>query len=308
MPSPSQRTAPIPARNGIAPSFLQLPTGDWPDLLHFLIARFPHIAPEIWQQRLAAGQVFDHLGQPHSLHSPYPANRRIWYYRELAIEPHVPFGATVLYQDGRLVVADKPHFLASIPCGRYAQETLLTRLRRQLDLPQLTPIHRLDRETAGVMVFCADPACRGGYQTLFQTRSVHKTYEALAPLHPDLSLPRTHRSRLVERADSFVMEEVAGEPNSETQIALLAAYGGLGHYRLSPLTGRKHQLRVHLSSLGIPIVNDPWYPTVQADKPIDDFSQPLQLLARDIAFTDPYSGVQRRFESRRVLGGIDAAY
>ena len=297
----NQRLSPIPARNDVAPSFLQLPAGEWPDLLSFLIAHFAHIPPEIWRARLANGEVFDHLGVPHRLDSPYPANRRIWYYRDVPDEPVVPFAAKVIYRDERLLVADKPHFLACIPGGRHLRETLLGRLRRDLGLPQLTPIHRLDRETAGVMLFCVDPAHRAAYQGLFQSRNVQKTYEAIAPWREDLSLPLIHRSRLQEREDSFVMHEVVGEPNSETHIALITRLGALAHYRLSPVTGKKHQLRAHLAALDMPILNDPWYPQLLPDKAVDDFSQPLQLLARSIAFTDPVSGEARYFESERQL-------
>lgn len=297
----NQRVSPIPERAGVAPSFLQLPAGDWPDLCSFLIERFAHIPAAVWRARLQNGEVFDHQGRPHRLGSPYPANRRIWYYRDVPDEVPVPFAATVLYRDERLLVADKPHFLACIPGGRHLRETLLGRLRRELDLPQLTPIHRLDRETAGVMLFCIDPAHRAAYQGLFQTREVSKTYEAIAPWRDDLALPLVHRSRLLERDDCFRMHEVAGEANSETRVELIARAGALAHYRLSPLTGRKHQLRAHLTALGIPIINDPWYPALLPDKAADDFSQPLQLLARSIAFTDPVSGEARQFHSERRL-------
>ncbi len=302
----SQRTAPIPARHGVTPSFLQLPAGDWPDLLSFLCARFAHIPAKTWRSRLEKGEVFDHRGCPHTLDSPYPANRRIWYYRETEQEVEVPFEADILYRDARLVVADKPHFLACIPGGRHVQQTLLTRLRSQLDLPALTPIHRLDRETAGVMLFCADPGCRAGYQTLFQSRQVAKEYEAIARFDQNLALPRTHQSLLREEPGGFVMREIAGTPNSETRIELLAQHGQWGRYRLLPHTGRKHQLRAHLAALGIPIRNDPWYPHLLDDKAADDFSAPLQLLARAIRFTDPYSGKTQCFSSTRQLDWPDA--
>ncbi|WP_438514928.1 pseudouridine synthase [Craterilacuibacter sp.] len=251
--------------------------------------------------RLENGDVFDHQGQPHTLASAYPANRRIWYYRDVAQETEVPFEAEVLYRDERLLVADKPHFLACIPGGRHVQQTLLTRLRSQLDLPMLTPIHRLDRETAGVMLFCIDPACRAGYQMLFQQREVQKEYEAIARFDPMLQLPLTHRSHLAEAQGSFVMQETEGVFNSETRVELLARQGEWGRYRLLPHTGRKHQLRAHLAALGVPILNDPWYPRLTDDKAADDFSAPLQLLARAISFNDPFSGNRHQFFSQRIL-------
>ncbi len=296
-----RRLAPLPLRDGVAPSFLNLPGGHWPDLLSFLTDRFPHVEPEVLRDRLRRGAVFDHDGMPFTLDSPYPGGYgRIWYYREVPPETPVPFESPVLYRDDRLVVADKPHFLACIPAGRHLQETLLTRLRASLNLPHLTPVHRLDRETAGVMLFCASPAHRGAYQNLFASREVQKEYEAIAPYRDDLVLPCVHLSRLQERSDSFVMHEVPGEPNSETRIELLERRGELARYRLLPHTGKKHQLRAHLTSLGIPILNDIWYPALLPDKG-SDFSRPLQLLARAIEFIDPVNGQARRFESVRSL-------
>lgn len=303
----SQRIAPIPVRDGIAPSFLHLPAGDWPSLLAFLLARFPHVGEEAWRARLASGDVYDHEGRPHSLASPYPANRRIWYYRDVPRETPIPFDAPLLYRDERLVVVDKPHFLASVPGGRHVHETLLTRLRLALDCPKLTAIHRLDRETAGVILYCADADCRGGYQTLFQDRAVVKEYEAIGRYDPQLALPLTRESRLVEEADSFRMQEVDGAPNSVTRIELIERRGAYARYRLTPDTGKKHQLRAHLSALGIGIVDDPWYPELLPDKAADDFSRPLRLLARSIAFTDPFDGSYRVYQSRRTLAWPDDA-
>ncbi|HEY9100975.1 RluA family pseudouridine synthase [Chitinimonas sp.] len=293
-------TAPLPAREGIAPSYLWLPEGRWPDLLTFLVQRFPHLGEAVLRERMARGDLVDEAGRALYPEHPYRQGMRIWYYREVPTETPIPFEAVVLHRDARLLVVDKPHFLPMAPAGRFLQETLLIRLRRQLDLPELTPIHRLDRETAGVVLFCLDPASRGAYQSLFERREVSKQYEALARYREDLMLPLLHRSRMEEGKDFFTMEEVAGEPNSETLIELLARRGELAHYRLSPQTGRKHQLRLHLASLGIPILNDPFYPVVLADKG-DDFSRPLQLLARSIAFRDPYTGGPRQFESSRTL-------
>lgn len=294
------RNAPLPLRDGVAPSFLELPAGDWPDLLSFLIERFPHVAAELWCERLQRGALVDQSGKPFARDSVYPARGRVWYYREVPPETPVPFDSPVLYRDERLLVADKPHFLACIPAGRHLQETLLTRLRAAFNLPQLTPIHRIDRETAGVMLFCIDPASRNAYQSLFATRDVVKEYEAIAPYRPDLLLPYCHQSRLEEKIDSFTMHEVAGEPNSETRIELLEVHDDLGRYRLWPSSGKKHQLRAHLAALDIPILNDAWYPQLLPDKG-DDFSRPLQLLAKSIAFVDPFSGQHHHFESARSL-------
>lgn len=301
----SQRVSPLPLRDGVAASYMNLPGGRWPSMLAFLVGHCSHVAPEIWHDRLQRGAIYDHAGTSLTLDSPYPGHGRIWYYREVPPETPVPFESPVLYRDEYLVVADKPHFLACIPAGRHLQETLLTRLRASLDLPHLTPIHRLDRETAGVMLFCADPSRRGAYQQLFASRAVQKEYEAIAPYRADLALPRVHRSRLEERSDCFVMHEVPGEINSETRIELLETRGDKARYRLLPHTGKKHQLRAHLAALDIPILNDIWYPALLPDKG-SDFSRPLLLLARAIEFVDPVSGLPRRFESQRNLDWLQA--
>ncbi|NYT84888.1 pseudouridine synthase [Pollutimonas harenae] len=298
------RNAPLPARDGVAPSRVYLPDGPWSLLRDFLLDRFPHVPREALLERLARGDIVNESGDAQTLDSPYQALGWLWYYREVPDEVHVPFDVPVLFRDDYLVVADKPHFLASIPGGRYLRETALVRLRDALNLPELSPIHRLDRDTAGILLFCAKPESRGAYQALFQSRDVRKEYEAIAPLYADLRLPRVHRSCLAARAGHFTMREVPGEPNSETEIELLERLGEWGRYRLCPHTGRKHQLRVHMSALGIPIRHDDFYPELQPYAQAHDFSRPLQLLARSIEFVDPVSGQQRRFESQRSLDRV----
>lgn len=290
-------------RGGVAPSRVYLPPGPWATLGDFLRERFPHVPEDILSARLARGDIVDGAGVAQQAAQPYRPQGWLWYYREVPDEVAVPFALELLYRDESLVVVDKPHFLASTPGGRYLRETALTRLREQLALPQLSPMHRLDRETAGVLLFCADPARRGAYQTLFQSRAVDKEYEAWAPWRADLSFPLRHRSRVEAVPGRFVMQEVEGEANSETRVELLGRRGEWAHYRLHPLTGRKHQLRVHMNALGMPICHDRYYPVCVAADAEEDMSRPLQLLARAIAFTDPFSGEVHRFESRRVLQG-----
>lgn len=290
-------------RGGVAPSRVYLPAGSWTTLLDFLVERFRHVPSPVLQGRLARGEIVDEAGVPQASGDSYKGLRWLWYYREVPQEPELPFELPVLFRDKYLVAVDKPHFLASTPGGRYLRETALTRLRQALDMPLLSPIHRLDRDTAGVLLFCADPDSRGAYQSLFQTRDVRKEYEALAPLRGDVALPTLRRSLIQPRPGHFTMQEADGEPNSETHIELLAETGGLGLFRLRPHTGRKHQLRVHMSGLGMPICNDGFYPELKPYAQADDFSRPLQLLARAIEFTDPISGHARRFESLRRLPG-----
>jgi tRNA pseudouridine32 synthase/23S rRNA pseudouridine746 synthase len=295
------RNAPLPMRGGVAPSRVFLPPGHWSSLLEFMLRRFPYVAPEVLCARLARGEIVDGAGVPQTADAPYVPGRWLWYYREVPEEAPLPFDLPILYRDERLLVVDKPHFMASTPGGRYLHETALSRLRAALDMPQLSPLHRLDRDTAGVMLFCADPASRGRYQELFHSRRVLKEYEAIAPLREGLELPCVRRSRIQRIADRFDMREVPGEPNSETRIELIERHGALGRYRLLPATGRKHQLRVHMSALGMPICNDVCYPAPRAHPPRDDYSRPLLLLARAIEFTDPYSARTRRYETRRRL-------
>jgi tRNA pseudouridine32 synthase/23S rRNA pseudouridine746 synthase len=291
---------PLPIRDGVAPSYLWI-TEDRPGgMLQFLEERFADVGGPSWSDRLARGDVVDAQGERLTPDSHVRQGMRIWYYRELIDETPIPFEEEILFQDEHLLVVDKPHFVPMIPTGRFLRETLLVRLKRRFALPHLTPIHRLDRETAGVVIFSHNLATRGTYQSMFQKRSIRKVYEALAPMLEGRDFPFTYESRMVDGDKFFVMKEEAGEPNSETRVELIEQRGPLAHYRLHPHTGRKHQLRLHMASLGVPILNDAFYPVALPCKG-DDFSNPLQLLARRIAFDDPLTGAARSFESRRVL-------
>lgn len=292
--------SPLPMRDGVSASKQYLPAGSWRCMLEFLQQYFPEVGTATWLARMQKGEVVDAEGLPIMPGQAYRAGALIYYYREVAGERPVPFEETILFQDEHLLAVDKPHFLPVTPSGAYLQETLLVRLKRKLQLENLTPMHRLDRETAGVMLFSLNPVSRGDYQSLFNKRAMHKVYEALAPILPERQFPLTWRSRMVKGEPFFRMQEVAGAPNSETHIEMLEQRGHIARYRLRPVTGKKHQLRVHLAALGIPIVNDSVYPLLLAEKG-DDYSQPLQLLARSIAFKDPYTGQERYFDSGRVL-------
>ncbi|WP_410505626.1 pseudouridine synthase [Janthinobacterium sp.] len=295
-----QQQAPLPVRDGVAPSYLWLPEGSWPDMLSFLAERFPLVSAADWADRMARGEVVTGDGLTLRPGSQFRRGMRIFYYRELERETPIPFEAQILFQDEHLVVVDKPHFLPMIPSGRFLQETLLVRLKKKLALDDLSPIHRLDRETAGVVIFSSRQDSRGAYQSLFQKREVAKVYEALAAPLAGRDFPFVYRSRMVEGEPFFRMREVPGEPNSETLVDVIERRGDAALYRLRPHTGRKHQLRVHMAALGVPIINDAFYPLALPCKE-DDVSQPLQLLARAISFTDPLTGEARQFESRRSL-------
>lgn len=291
-----------PSKDGVGPSSVALPAGTWPSILAFLTEHFPAIPHAEWLARMQRGDVIDAAGRLLTADSLYQPHSKIYYYRSLPAEPRIPFDEVVLYQDDYLVAVDKPHFLPVTPAGRYLQETLLVRLKRSLGIDTLAPMHRIDRETAGLVLFTIQPQTRNLYQTLFRERSVSKEYEAIAPLRADLELPTTYRSRLLESEAFMKMCEVSGVANSETAIALLETRGNFGRYLLQPVSGQKHQLRAHMAALGIPIVNDRIYPHLYPDEgATQDYSQPLQLLAKSISFTDPLSGKLHRFDSRQAL-------
>lgn len=283
------RPAPLPVRDGLGPARVRLRGGP---VLAELSARFGARA----RAKVLAGEVVGADGAVIDAATVLPAGASVYLYRELPDEVPVPFEIPVLHRDDDLVVVDKPHFLATMPRGRHVAQTALVRLRRELGLPELSPAHRLDRLTAGVLVFTARREVRGAFQTLFSRGLVRKTYLARAAVDPALRLPRVVESRIVKRRGRLQAICEPGAPNAETLVELVSADG---LYRLTPRTGRTHQLRVHMASLGIPIEGDPLYPNV-IDVAADDFSTPLRLLARRIEFTDPCTGEVREFVSRRV--------
>lgn len=290
----------LPMRDGVSPSCVVLPSVGGGSMLDFLAQRLPVVSHGDWLARMQAGEVVDERGDAVTAARAFEPGLRLYYYRSLPSEPHIPFEETVVYRDEHLLVADKPHFMPVIPTGRYLHHTLLVRLKRRLGLAELSPLHRIDRDTAGLVMFSVQRATRGLYQGLFRDRAITKHYEAVAPWRADLPFPREHRSRLEESPQFFRMHEVPGEPNSWTRMELLERVGTWARYRLSPITGKRHQLRVHMAALGLPLRNDAFYPEVN-DPPEGDFSRPLQLLAQSLEFTDPRTGEPRRFESARSL-------
>jgi tRNA pseudouridine32 synthase/23S rRNA pseudouridine746 synthase len=290
----------LPTRDGVSPSLAWLPHGSWKTLGEYLAFRFPMVDEESWRQRMARGDVVDDQGQTLGYDDAFRGGACIYYYRVRVGETPVPFEETILHQDSELIVVDKPHFLPVTPGGRFLHETLLVRLKRKTGIDTLAPIHRLDKETAGVMLISVNPATRPLWQSLFRFRQVTKVYEALAPFREDLMLPVDISSRIERDEQFFRVRQVDGEPNAHSRIELIERRGEFALYRLFPETGKMHQLRVHMNALGIPILNDGFYPLALPCKG-DDFSSPLKLLARSIRFTDPLSGESRQYDSRRVL-------
>lgn len=290
-----------PMMHGVTASKVFLiPQTEHDTIFAFLCAHFPHIQATEWQQRFDDGLVFDLSGEKLTQQTPYQSNQHIYYYRFLEHEIVVPFEHQIIFENDDLLVVDKPHFLTMTPTGQYVQQTLLVRLKQQTGNAELTPIHRLDRETAGIVLFSKRPETRGVYQQLFATRQIEKIYHAIAPYRADLRFPITTRYRMEKGQPFYTMQIVEGTVNSETDIELLEHNQTWAKYRLYPKTGKQHQLRVHLNALQIPIRNDPFYPVV-AHKADDDFSQPLQLLAKALHFYDPITKQELRFTSQNDL-------
>ncbi|AIF49011.1 pseudouridine synthase [Dyella japonica] len=283
-----------------AASTVHLPQGSWATVLDGLCALFPRIGRTVWEDRFARARVLDAAGQPLRADAPYRPGLRVHYFREVPREDPIPFHETLLHVDAHLVVVDKPHFLPVTPAGGFVEETVLARLVRTLGNADLVPLHRIDRHTAGLVMFSADRDSRAAYQSLFRQQRIEKGYEAWAAPLPAQSFPLVRRSRIEAGEPFFRMHEVPGEPNSETRIDVLERHATHWRYALQPVTGKKHQLRVHMAALGAPILYDPFYPDLPEPRP-DDHARPLQLLARRLSFMDPLSGVHREFTSELAL-------
>lgn len=317
-------------QNGVSASKVGIPANTDLSAIDFLTQRYPAISREVWLQRFLAGTVYNALGQCISPDHGLFNESHLLYFRHVADEPNLPFKAQIIYQDAHLVVADKPHFMPVTPGGQYVQQSLLVQLKQELNLPELSPLHRIDRETAGLVMFSIRAEDRNAYQALFRLRQVEKIYEAIAGApetsSQHLTFPLTHQSKLVEDSQFFRMRELSTDefseassynsetwidcveriPASETSTQKDSPSRELARYQLKPVTGLRHQLRVHMNALGLPLVGDQFYPLVKrgAQEP-DDFNSPLKLLAKKISFKDPLSSAFRSFESPRQLTSPD---
>jgi tRNA pseudouridine32 synthase/23S rRNA pseudouridine746 synthase len=271
-------------------------------VLDFLVERMPGISREEWLERLSHQEVLDETGQPVSAAAGYRPYTKLFYYRHIDNEPALPNSAHILFEDAHLLVADKPHFMPVTPAGRYVQQSLLVQLKQLTGNDDLVPLHRIDRETAGLVLLGKRAQDRDAYHALFRNKHIRKVYHAVAAFDPEVSLPRIHTSRLEAGSPFFRMREVAGQANSETRIRLLKCEGQRALYQLEPVTGKRHQLRVHMLALGLPLQGDLFYPTVlRGPDDAEDFSQPLQLLAHSVIFTDPHTAQVRAFSSQLAL-------
>lgn len=302
----------LPMRQGVTASCHVLPSwarhlaSPWPHLLAAVCERLPALDADEWQARFDAGLVVDASGRPYAATAYPQSGTKLYYWREVSDEPALPSGERILAQDEHLLVADKPHFLPVQPSGRYVRETLLVRLRQLTGLSTLSPLHRLDLETAGLVLFAVDPPSRAAYQALFRERTITKVYEAIAPWRDDEGEgPWTLHTRLEEDPVHFMqMRTVPGQPNALTHVKLLDRQGPWARYELRPHTGKKHQLRAQMAHWGRPLKADRIYPNLLA--PIDPadpatFNQPLRLLAKSLSFQDPCTGEWRQFVSTQTL-------
>lgn len=306
--------SPLPQRHGLDAAWIRTPSvgqeqpPPWKTIGDFLMSRLPARANV--PGMLAAGDFVDAHGRALDGTEPFTPHTFVWFHRPLAPEVPVPFPLTVLERDDHVAVVDKPHFMATTPRGAHVQESALVKARVTLGLPELAPAHRLDRLTAGVLVFTTRREYRAAYAGVFQSGLAHKEYEAIAAYDAALEFPLRVANRIEKRRDSLQAEVVGGAPNAETVIEVVEVRGRYARYRLTPRTGKTHQLRVHMAGLGIPIVGDSLYPVVRSVD-ADDFSEPLRLVARRLRFADPITGVERDYGSTVCLewpvpGGVGA--
>ena len=285
------------------PSAVSLPRVEkpYPTILHFLVQRFPNVEQAIWEQRMREGKLLDEAGAPISSDTPYLPQQKLYYFREVAEEAPIPLAEKILFQNNEILVVCKPPFLPVTPSGSYVNECLLNRLKEKTGNHNLVPLHRIDRETSGLVLFSKNKETRGLYGDLFLNDRIEKIYEALAELNqPPEANNWTVENRLIESEPWFRMQEVPGAVNARSRIKLLAFRDKRAHFQLSPITGKKHQLRVHMSGIGFRIMYDRYYPEL-LPKQADNLDTPLQLIARRLKFVDPVSGSEMEFESERKL-------
>lgn len=285
------------------PSVVTLPKAEkpYPSILSFLSMRFPAISRKTWEKRISEGKVIGEKTGPITLDTVYTPLSRIFYFREVSSEPVIPFTEKILHLDDNILVVCKPHFLPVTPGGRYVDECLLNRLRRSTGINDLAPLHRIDRETAGIVLFSANRRSRGLYGALFMNGQIQKTYQALAACLPTQQTASWNVANRIERSEPwFRMKTVPGTVNARSTINLVEVKGDRARFILQPETGKTHQLRLHMSGVGFGILNDRYYPALQEESE-DNFDTPLQLLAQAVRFRDPLSGREREFTSERTL-------
>ena len=288
------------------PSHITLPKQErpFPPLLDFLDRHFPRVGRDTWLERLQSGKISDEQGKLVNETTPYRINARLSYFREVKAEPRIPFEEAILYEDDEILVADKPHFLPVTPTGKHVNECLVHRLVVRTGNKELVPVHRLDKETAGLVLFSKRPATRKDYFGLFESRRIHKQYEAVATLPEDSDKTAwLIESRIEPSGEWILRHNVSGKVNARSRIELLERDGDVARFALSPITGKTHQLRLHMGLIGSQILNDKFYPELKPESEAVDYTKPLQLLAKSLEFTDPITNIQHRFNSGKCLSG-----
>ncbi|OIO72141.1 MAG: pseudouridine synthase [Zetaproteobacteria bacterium CG1_02_53_45] len=286
------------------PSYVTLPkqVPPMPHLLEFLDSHFPFVGRDVWLHRLESGKISDESGNIVTLDTPYRINARLRYFREVKYEQPIPFQETILFHNDFILVADKPHFLPVTPGGSYVNECLLHRLKRKTGLEHLVPVHRLDRETAGLVLFTCQESNRRPWFDLFRLGGIDKSYEAIATLPDHPAQQQWLVESRIERGEPWVRHRnVEGVINARSRIRLLELRGEQARFALEPITGKTHQLRLHLGLIASHIIGDRLYPEYQPPETPPNYDNPLQLLAKSLNFTDPVSGENRHFESRFTL-------
>jgi tRNA pseudouridine32 synthase/23S rRNA pseudouridine746 synthase len=282
------------------PSRLYLPKLESPPatILEYVIARFPRIPPRTWHLRVERGLVTSSDGTPFDEDSPYRHGIFVFYRKEVPFEPAPVEEETILYHGQELLIADKPHGMPVTPAGEYVLRSLLVRLQKSTGISTLAPMHRLDRETAGVVMFSIRPDTRSHYHQLFAERRIERTYKALGHVYTRPAQRQWRvENRLGEGVPWFRRKIVEGTPNAITEIELLQLRKLEGLFSIQPQTGKKHQIRIHMTSIGFPVLGDPLYPEIRTH----EGNFPLQLLAERLRFVDPLSGKTRTFTSERTL-------
>jgi tRNA pseudouridine32 synthase/23S rRNA pseudouridine746 synthase len=264
-------------------------------ILDQLALCFPAVSKAEWRNRAAAGCVTLSDGTPVTEETPYRHGVTVFYQRDVRDEPAPAAHGEIVYRDAEILVVDKPHGIPVTPSGAYVERCLLLQMRRLTGNAELTPIHRLDRDTAGLVLFSMKPANRAAYHGLFQLRQVTRDYIALArisgtPCHMQWEV----ENRIVAGNPWYKQEIVPGLANAKTLIELRGFSGDIGYFRLRPETGKKHQLRLHMAHLGFPILGDTLYSGTPNDLP-------LQLLSCGLTFQDPLTGDLRFFQSKHRL-------
>ncbi len=262
-------------------------------MVDFLVQRFPNISRGEWLDRIARGLVLTANRKPISVDQRFQPQLELLYYRDVHQEPKIPLDLNIVFESDHCLVVNKPSFLPVNPGGQFIEETVVGRLVASGYSADLTAVHQLDRLTEGLVLLCKAPRHRDHYHRLFRDGAIEKRYEALSLRPPNGSKDAVihHRSQLVRGEPSFRWREREGDSNSYSRIRFLEALDDVYRFELEPVTGKTHQLRVHMAAIGNPILNDPFYPHLKAKAP-DQLDAPLKLKARFLSFEDPVDGQQ----------------